>query len=339
MANKRFRHLHLQGSPAEIGWRHGSALGDEIGGVLDFYRGIFDISEHDLLEMGGQYGGIIANFNKDYAIEIEAIAKAAKQDARLIFALNSRSEIFNRTSVAECTAVFNSHDAVLAQNWDWSQTLQPLVADIQLERPDGHRIRMLTEPGIIGKIGMNNAGLGACLNILQLNEELHGLPVHVLLRAILDCSGIEEVAILLRQQCTGKASHVLIGDEKGACIGIEFAGAKCHYLHPDSGLLLHTNHYLADDALNDVELYPSTHERLSQARAMLIDDPTRNGILGMLVDQSQAELSICKPYTPSLTRGFGNVGTVFTVLMNLVDGSMMIRKGSSPGGDFYRVEV
>jgi isopenicillin-N N-acyltransferase-like protein len=33
-------------------------------------------------------------------------------------------------------------------------------------RPDGHQLIQLTEPGILGKIGMNSAGVGVCLNIL-----------------------------------------------------------------------------------------------------------------------------------------------------------------------------
>jgi len=213
------------------------------------------------------------------------------------------------------------------------------VTDVHIERPDGHRIRMLTEPGIIGKIGMNSAGIGACLNILMVEEDLHGLPVHVLLRAILDCSTIEDVESLVVQQSGGKASHVLVGGRDGACISVEFAGAHSHRLQPEAGLLLHTNHYLGDDSLNEFDWYPSTHERIRKAKELIGKDSSRDGILRMLSDRSEAELSICKPYTASESRGFGKVGSVFTVLMDLAGGHMQIRIPSHGEGEFYRVSV
>jgi len=198
---------------------------------------------------------------------------------------------------------------------------------------------MLTEPGIIGKIGMNNAGLGVCLNILTTDQRLEGVPVHLLLRAILDCSSMEDVEALLEEHSGGKASHVLAGDSEGRCLSVEFAGRQKRQLQPEGGVLLHTNHYLANDALNSAELFPSTRERYSKARALMLIGKSRESIRAMLLDQSEADLSICRPYTLSEIPGFGDVGTVFTLLMDLKQGGMEIRAGSHGDGGFYRVSV
>jgi hypothetical protein len=50
-----------------------------------------------------------------------------------------------------------------------------------------------------------------------------------------------------------------------------------------------------------------------------------------------AELSICRPFSPAVAAGFGNVGTVFTVLMELESRTMHIRRGANPEIPFYRV--
>ena len=138
--NNKFRSLRLRGNPAEIGHRHGMILADEIRHCLDFYRAIFALSEEELLEQGQYFGVIIEEFNASYASEIKAVAEGAALDARLLFALNSRSEIFNNGSldntVAECTTVFNKRDRFLAQNWDWSEKIAPLVVDMRIEHSD-----------------------------------------------------------------------------------------------------------------------------------------------------------------------------------------------------------
>jgi len=210
---------------------------------------------------------------------------------------------------------------------------------MQIERPDGHRIRMLTEPGIIGKIGMNSAGLGVCLNILNSDKQLEGLPVHVFLRAILECRSLGEAEAVLDNHSTGKASHVLVGDAQGNCLSVEFSGGISMRLNPDSGLLCHTNHYLANASLNSAIGFPSTMERMSRATQLLKMDASKQGIRDMLLDQSEAELSICRPYCPADIPGFGNVGTVFSLMMDLKRGSLEIRAGSQKDGNFYRVSV
>ena len=334
-----FRRLHVGGAPGEIGWRHGSDLREEIHEVLAYYRGLFGLPEDELRHQGRKFGDVIAEFSADYAEEIEAIAAGAGLDPRLLYVLNSRSEIFNNVSVAECTSVINTRDRIMAQNWDWGEVLEPLVVDMTVQREDGHRLRTFTEPGIIGKIGMNSAGLGVCLNILSCEQSLHGLPVHILLRAILDCSSLASVEELLEGNSHGKASHILVGDRNGGCLSVEFAGGNSLRLQPQADVLLHTNHYLATPSLNTAELFPSTHERLRKASHLLANDATRSGIRAMLLDQSEGELSICRPYSPSGIPGFGAVGTVFTVLMDLKRGEMEVRAGPRDGGEFYRVSV
>jgi isopenicillin-N N-acyltransferase-like protein len=335
----RFRELTLSGNAKARGSAHGEQLREDIAATLDYYRQLFGLAGAELRRQAQYFAGITAAFNADYALEIEAIAAAANIEPAFIHALNSRSEILNNVDVAECTAVMVCDEALLAQNWDWSEALEALVVLMTIEGEDGHRIVTLTEPGIIGKIGMNSAGLGVCLNILKTDQRLEGVPVHILLRAILDCRAMTDARALLDTALVGKASHVLVGSADGECVGMEFAGSIHHALEPYAGLLLHSNHYLADEAMNTMQAFPSTRERLERAGQMLAEDRSVAGVRAMLLDQSQAELSICRPYSPSAVAGFGNVGTVFTVLMDLKGGNMQVRPGCDPLTEFYQVSV
>lgn len=334
-----FPEILLTGDARQRGHDHGEQLRDSIHQVLDYYRTLFRLSDADLRREAAEFGHIIKGFSGEYAEEIESCAAAARLDAVYLYALNSRSEILNNVDVAECTSVMRSGPALLAQNWDWSEALEELVVLMRLQRPDNHSICMLTEPGIIGKIGMNRAGLGVCLNILKTRERLHGLPVHVLLRALLDCRSLAEARELLRLVSVGKASHVLVGDASGAMLGVEFSGSQNLRLEPQDGLLLHTNHYLGAEELNDAEAFPSTHERLQQAGELLDADSSRDGIHAMLRDQSRDELSICRAYSESATPGFGRVGTVFTVLMELAEHTMTIQRGPNPDAASWEIHT
>jgi isopenicillin-N N-acyltransferase-like protein len=336
-AGQMFPEILLVGDARQRGHAHGEQLRDSIHQVLDYYRTLFRLSDADLRREATEFGHIIKGFSGEYAQEIESCAAAANLDAVYLYALNSRSEILNNVDVAECTAVMHSGSALLAQNWDWSEALEELVVLIRLQRPDNPTICMLTEPGIIGKIGMNSAGIGACLNILRTTDRLRGLPVHVLLRAVLDSTSMAEVRALMNLVNVGKASHVLVGDAAGACLSVEFSGIESFQLEPDGDLLLHTNHYLSESAANTAEAFPSTHERLQQAQAMLAADSSPAGLLAMLRDQSQGELSICRPYSLSEATGFGRVGSVFTVMMDLAEREMQVYRGPAEDARCYRV--
>ena len=58
----------------------------------------------------------------------------------------------------------------------------------------------LTEAGILGKIGLNDAGLGVCLNLLSTTADggRDGTPIHVLLRQMLQsCRSVDDAIELL----------------------------------------------------------------------------------------------------------------------------------------------
>ena len=85
----------------------------------------------------------------------------------------------------------NSKTSWLAQNWDWmpAQKRNLIVLSIpsQSHAPSVPAIKMVTEAGIIGKIGLNSSGVGVCLNAIKIKGmDPTKLPCHLGLRMVLE---------------------------------------------------------------------------------------------------------------------------------------------------------
>ena len=167
--------LVLTGSPRDIGHGHGESLRSQIASVIEVYSVLFanaGIEQAEVFSRAAHFRRLIRSFNPAYGEEIDAIAEAANQDPLWIYALNARSELMSSkvAEAGECTALFFSQNAVLGQTWDWVEDLEPLIALVSIEQAQKPRILMMTEPGLIGKIGMNDRGLGLCFNFLSIDK-------------------------------------------------------------------------------------------------------------------------------------------------------------------------
>ena len=335
----QFPLIIISGEPFERGRQHGEQLRVEIDKSIIFYRSIFKLSDSDIFQHAEFFRQRIKAFNPDYNEEIKGIAHGAGVDPLWIAALNARTEILSRNANAsnECTAVYFPEPSILGQNWDWGKALEPLTVLMNIEQADGHNILMLTEPGIIGKIGMNNQGLGVCLNILTLGKELDGLPVHIILRAVLDCKTLGEVESLLAQHAEGKASNILIADADGNGFDMEFCGQDSYRLEANTNYLLHTNHYLGKpvNSENNPD-FASSYARFNKATQILADNPERNveTISRLLSDDSNRSLPIYREYLPD--ESVHEVGTIFTIIMELAQQKMLVRKGKGPDARFFK---
>src|SRR5688572_5942653 len=105
-------------------------------------------------------------------------------------------------------------------------------------------------------------GIGVCLNKLQMNskaELLREVPIHVILRSILDSSSLDEVHHKVQSQSTGKASATLVGNSQGQFLHFEFATdrlfhAKAKGEHNE--IAYRTNHCIMYISNQTVFFYP-----------------------------------------------------------------------------------
>ena len=183
----------------------------------------------------------------------------------------------------------------------------------------------MVEAGLLAKTGLNAAGLGLVTNALvtDADEGVPGLPYHVLLRAILDCTTVTEALTILQAGLRSSSANYLIAQASGAALDVEAAPGDFTRLYPqfpDRGLLLHTNHFLAPHLhpVQDVSLWamPSSAVRLQRLQAGARTPATLDDFRALLADHADYPHGICSHPDPGehpLEQG----ATIASVLMDL----------------------
>ena len=308
---KTFPYFEIEGDNAHLGEGMGSLLADRVVEAYRFYEGLFgEIAKIDpgsTLERAQLVGRIreyadeirltISRHFPAYATEIEALAEGAGVEPWKVYTLNGRTEIYRLLAErakpkdpGECTAIYFPTSGLLGQNWDWHPHLEELAVVVKLRQPDGHTILMFTEPGIIGKMGLNSAGMGVCLNILFGRSSTAGIPIHILLRAVLDARSVSAAEELVAALPLGTSSNMLIGDSAGNGVDLEIQGEVLHRYDLSAGHLVHTNHYVADESSATATI-PGSVKRLERARGMFGAESARglDGMKAILADRENPE--------------------------------------------------
>jgi isopenicillin-N N-acyltransferase-like protein len=328
--------IFIKGCAEERGFQHGKKLRREIHQVIQFYQQVFQKNQEDIFKEAEHFKVKIKEYNCKYAQEIEALAEGANVNPLWIYALNSRTEILSYYPF-ECTSIYFQKTGILGQNWDWAKALEGLIVLMKIQFPNGHKILMLTEPGIIGKIGMNCRGLGVCLNLLMIKKKLTGVPIHILLRSVLDSETITDAHNKLKKAGLGQASNILIGTGIGECLNIEFAGDELFYLQPEKQVLIHTNHFLANSINPKSGIFTSSYLRLETIKNKLRKESkySLEKMEEILLDRSNQEYPIHQPYIyyPVI----GDLGTIYTAIMDLKNLTIYIKSGNNLKRNFFKI--
>ena len=337
-----FEKITLGGTPEDIGFEHGRLLREQIHKNIDFYKPIFLKNLGDTAHVFNAARTIkekIAQFNPNYIREIDQIALGAEvNEPRWLYAMNSRTELALTNKSHECTAVVIPEQSIIGQTWDWAQDIEDTSVLMEIELQSGRKILQLTEAGIIGKIGLNSRGLGQTLNILWVVDQvLLGVPIHIVLRVLLESGTLEEALEAITRSGHGKASNIIIAGT-GRAFDIEFDGGEPHCHEIRERVYAHTNHYLHmekpgqwDDPerANSITRYQTALSKLRH-----FERHTSESMAAILSDQSQRENSILCPYQVDIQIDMGYCGTVATLVMDLEKGVLMVRKGNPRSPSF-----
>jgi isopenicillin-N N-acyltransferase like protein len=278
------RHHSREASPGDRGLALGRAQRDPIANTMSVYLRLFaedrGLTREAVAARGAEVGERLSELRPDLVEEIAGIAAGAGQPEELLLAVNARTELLAGGAFAigghECSVagVLTGH-CLLAQNWDFHPDLAGSRLVWIVEPPGGPWLATFTEAGIVAKTGLSEAGLAVTLNFLASADDggLDGVPVHVLLRMLLDsCSSAQDAARLLAQaEVTASACITVAGD--GALTAYELWPAGVQAVEPAAdGSLAHTNHFLRPGPVDLIATGPdaaSTNARLEQVRAGL----------------------------------------------------------------------
>ena len=334
-------------APHARGLDFGAAHSAEIKRTIAHYDALFQLVAEryvDLVGEGTEALDVIQAYSPDAADELVGMATGAEVPLAVLAALNARTEILARlgnVTRGECSTVVclgTSGSPVSVQTWDWYELLQEDWLLWTIEHEDGTVVHTITEYGILGKIGVNNRGVGVHLNILHHREDGGpiAVPVHVLARTVLDRShGLGDALVEVGAVRTSASSVLtLVGaDAAGAsAICAELSPAGPRYVLPSrDGVLLHTNHFLDPiAAAGDLEprIGPDSFLRLDVLRRALArrHDLDRDAIVTAMANHVGAGGALCC-HPEANAAPSDRWATLVTVALDVLHGTLSARSG------------
>jgi isopenicillin-N N-acyltransferase-like protein len=268
------------------------------------------------------------------AAEIQGIALGAGLPVEHVAAINARTEILSvlrAPLLSECSTVV-SVGRLAMQNWDWFTEMSDNFLQWTIPHPDGRRVTTMTEFGMVGKIGVNERGLGTLFNILHHRDDGAdvGVPVHVVARQILDTAGdvFEGLAVARDAAAAGvcASTSITIVDGSSAVAAEFWPGGLGTAAPDDDGLLLRTNHFLSSPACDGdtwEERGSDTMVRLGALAQALKGTISAEDALSVLSDH---DAGVCAHPAPSTILGYTNA-TLATVTLDLPARSLTITPG------------
>ncbi|MCW3478640.1 C45 family peptidase [Neisseriaceae bacterium JH1-16] len=274
--------------PLRRGRQIGERWADEIRRTVSLYLDFFPrvgISAQQVRSIGDSSLGALEAWCPDLACEVMSIAAGAQLPIWQLASLNARTEILAvmpASTEGECsTAVYAPSGSTAPrtiQTWDWHDSLVPDGLLLQLLTRRGLTVKLFTEFGMLGKIGVNSAGLGLHFNILHHDSDNDdaGVPVHAIARRLLEEATTVQEAIELARSAKVSASTVLtvfsrLEEEGPRAASIELSPSRTAVVLPlEKDWILHTNHFL-DPVLSQGERTPdktTTYARLEHLHAV-----------------------------------------------------------------------
>jgi isopenicillin-N N-acyltransferase-like protein len=257
--------IAVAGTPVARGRQYGGLAAARIVRAIDAYKDLFEhragLQWDEAIAHARTFIEPIGDFASDSLAEMHGIADGARVPFDAVLILNCRSELMfaaarsrGETPPSECTSFAATPEAtadghmVLGQNWDWVPFARELAVLLEVQRDDKPSFATVVEAGMLAKVGMNGAGVGLCTNTLVSDRDTNrrGVPYHIMLRALLGASSVEEGATILGAVDRALSANYLLADKSGKAVNFEtIAGgaAEIHATKPQDGLIAHANHF------------------------------------------------------------------------------------------------
>lgn len=345
----RLQLIEIEGDAYDRGHQYGAraaiAIRQNVEAYLRLVQFHVGLDREATLQAAKAFGPILEARTPDLLLEMRGIADGAGCSLVEIVLLNARSEIMSTNN--ECTAlaagpsVTGRGQVLLGQNWDWYTAIESKPVLLRIRQPAKPEILTLAEAGQVGKIGLNSAGLGVCLNFLSHGDRGQGVPVHVILRQMLGYANLGEAIHAACSVPRGGAANLLLAHAAGEILDLELTAAASDFIYADDGWLVHTNHFeSARLRSGDAGLATSvsTLARAARARRLLAanrGDISLDTFHSILTDHTYGAYAICRhaaPDEPLLQQS----ATRASLVMDLTARAMYVTVGQ-PCREEYRL--
>ena len=315
--------IELSGSPFEKGFAHGSACRAQVLRSIGTYRAKFankwrnPFSWDDARAAARAFAPALSGAFAPYAEEMRGIAEGAGVSFEDVLALNLRSEILYSglepgapAPAGECTAFAalppaTAGGAVLAgQTWDYASAQREATVLARLPAEGGRpAVWMPLEAGMVGGKGASAAGFCLTLNALVSPRAGAGIPLHVRMRRILEAPTADEAFRRAAALPVAAPACLTVTARDGRCTAFELDPDGVEELHPEDGVLVHTNHFVSPRYRSPDPPGWSTCARYDRLSALLRGRPglSMADAERFLADHENGTRSICvhpAPDTP-----------------------------------------
>lgn len=261
------------------GKQRGRQLRTGIESAIAGYRRYFahlSIAEADVRSAADASFVRLQDWAPGAAEEIVAVAEGAQVPVADLMEVIARTEIMTQAPAAptECSTLSLTRpgSSIAAQNWDWAADFSTLwhINDVGAV-PGQLRHVGIAEYGMLGKIGLNEAGVGVLLNILKHDGDgPGGVPIHMILERVLSQATTMTEALTIIHSAETSSSSIITVVTAEEAVQVEIANSQkrerragdSDSVDSDSvaeaagesvgsraGFLIHTNHFLHPELL------------------------------------------------------------------------------------------
>ncbi len=340
--------IEIEGAAYERGRQYGARAAAAIRQNAATYQRLIayhaERRRQETLAAARAFGPILESHAPDLLEEMRGIADGAGCDLEDVLLINARSELMGTmdecTALAAGPAMTAAEDVLLGQNWDWYTAVEAEPVLLRIRQPGRPEILTLCEAGQVGKIGMNGAGLGVCLNFLSHAHRGQGVPIHVILRQMLGKAHLGAAIRAAYGVPRGGAANVLLAHAAGEILDLELTATDADFLYGDDGWLVHTNHFESPRLRSgDTGLTTSmsTLARAARARRLLAGargEVTTEAFQAILRDHTYGAYAICRHAEPGEPK-LEQTETRASVIMDLAARTMHVA-GGQPCREDYR---
>ena len=262
--NRELKVVTFSGSGYELGLQHGKELKKEIVEVISAWKKgtssefgkDADTVIKDFFEYA-EFDEAIKKWTPELYEEVKGIADGSGQNFHDIFVLNLLDEFWvyiDNIDNHHCSGLGvpsrNGEPGYIAQNLDLDNSLDGFQVLVRLTRSNNSPEQfILTFPGSIAGIGLNEEGIGVCGNtLMQLKASSNGLPFSFIIRHILNLTDKEDVLNFIKSVNHASGQNYIIGI-KGEVFDFEASANKVVRFNPmnENGSVYHTNHPIVND--------------------------------------------------------------------------------------------